>query len=125
MEAMVSNFSGMGIDAGPIKKIAKRLGRKKWIVDISLVRKAKIEQLNTKYRKKNKPTDVLSFLMKEGRLLGDVIICPSVAKANAKRSGTSLKQEIARLAAHGMLHLLGYKHGRKMFDRQERMATNA
>jgi probable rRNA maturation factor len=69
----------------------------------------------------NKPTDVLSFTMKEGKLLGDVVVCPAVAKANAARYGVTLKSEIAKLVIHGILHLIGYDHGKKMFDKQDKI----
>lgn len=59
--------------------------------------------------------------MNEGKYLGDVIICPEVAKANAKNYGTSIRAETARLAVHGMLHLLGMDHGKKMFRMQDRI----
>ena len=48
-------------------------------------------------------------------------LCQSVAKANAVKYGCTLRCEIARLAAHGFLHLLGYDHGRKMFDLQDKI----
>jgi probable rRNA maturation factor len=121
MESIINNFSGMRVDGKLIKRISKKFGRKKWIVSVSFVTKRKIRDLNRKYRRKDKPTDVLSFGMKEGRLLGDVVICPQVAKANAKKFGTSHKAEIARLAAHGMLHLLGLDHGSRMFRLQDRI----
>ena len=121
MESIINNFSGMRVDGRSVKKIAKKLGRKKWIVSVSFVTKKMIRAFNRRYRRKDKPTDVLSFGMKEGRLLGDVIICPQVARSNAKKFGTSFKAEIARLAAHGILHLLGLDHGKKMFDIQDRI----
>jgi probable rRNA maturation factor len=121
MEVIFNNHSGARFDRALIRELADRVSRKKWKVSMSFVSKAKMKELNLKYRKKNKPTDVLSFNMNEGDLLGDVVICSSVAKENAKKYGTSLKAEIARLAAHGLLHLLGYDHGKKMFDLQEKV----
>ncbi len=110
----------MRIDSSFIKRLTDRF-KDKWIVSFSFVKKAEMKRLNGTYRKKSGPTDVLSFSMKEGRLLGDVVICPAVAKVNAKEYGVSLKYELTRLAAHGMLHLLGYDHGKKMFDLQDRL----
>jgi probable rRNA maturation factor len=125
MEPIINNSSGVRVDSSFIKKLMKRFDRKKWIVSISFVKKAEMKKLNRTYRKKDKPTDVLSFSMKEGRLLGDVVICPQVAKANAKKYGSSFRAELARLTAHGILHLLGYDHGKKMFDLQEKLTEGA
>jgi probable rRNA maturation factor len=121
MELVINNFSGKRIDVRGIKGIADKISKKDFIVSISFVTQKKIHELNRVFRKKNKPTDVLSFNMDEGKLLGDVIICPQVAAKNAKEYGTSLKDEIMRLAAHGMLHLMGYDHSKKMFDLQDKV----
>ena len=121
MEIIFSNYSKGNIDKSLIRKIARRSSRKKWTVNMSFVSKSKIRELNRKYRKKNMPTDVLSFYMGEDGILGDVIICSEVAKENAKRFGSGYKAEIARLAAHGILHLLGFRHGKKMFDFQDKI----
>ncbi len=135
MEAIINNLSGAKVDLSLIKMLAKRVSlpaclptgktgrqaKRKWKVSISLVSRSAMKDLNRTYRKKNKPTDVLSFNMNEGELLGDVVICPSVARQNAKKYGVSPRSEVARLVTHGLLHLLGYDHGKKMFDLQERI----
>lgn len=67
------------------------------------------------------PTDVLSFPMDELRpgsadeptpagLLGDVVLCPEVAAAQALKAGHSTEEEMLLLTTHGILHLLGYDH---------------
>lgn len=66
------------------------------------------------------PTDVLSFPMDELRpgsdgdlatgLLGDIVLCPSVAAAQAATAGHSTIEELLLLTTHGILHLLGYDH---------------
>jgi len=122
MEIIINNFSRSRIDSKILRVLARKISKKKNIVSVSFVTKGKIKALNTKYRKKNSPTDVLSFNMGEGRLLGDVIICPEVAKRNSLASGVAFKFEIARLLAHGILHLLGYKHGKSMFDLEDSIA---
>ena len=121
MEVTFNNHSGAKFDRALIRELADRVSRKKWKVSISFISRSAMKELNMKYRKKNRPTDVLSFNMNEGNILGDVVICSSVAKENAKKYGTSLKAEIARLVAHGLLHLLGHDHGKKMFDLQEKI----
>jgi probable rRNA maturation factor len=47
----------------------------------------------------------------EPGLLGDVVLCPPVAKAQARRAGHSTEAELELLCVHGILHLLGYDHG--------------
>lgn len=75
--------------------------------------------LNRRYRGKDRPTDVLSFPMREGRfsrvrkeLLGDIVICVPAAARQARSAGGTLREEIDRLLVHGLLHLLGYDHER-------------
>jgi probable rRNA maturation factor len=122
MEAIINNLSGAKVDRALIRKLAKRVSKKKWKVSISFVPVSAMKKLNGTYRKKNKPTDVLSFNMNEGDILGDVVICPSVARENAKKYGVPFNSEVARLVTHGLLHLLGYDHGKKMFDLQEKIS---
>lgn len=66
---------------------------------------AKMKFLNKKYRAKNKVTDVLSF----GEV-NEIIICYAQAVKQAKSVGHSIKQEVAWLFVHGLLHLLGFTH---------------
>lgn len=76
-----------------------------------------IKKLNGRYAGNDYVTDVLAFpLMEEGDpedddyLLGDVVICPEVAKENAEKLGHDLSKELDTLLVHGTLHLLGYDH---------------
>jgi probable rRNA maturation factor len=75
------------------------------------------------------PTDVLSFPMDELRpgteeqpspagLLGDVVLCPQVAQAQADSAGHSLLEELLLLTAHGILHLLGFDHAEPAEERE-------
>lgn len=75
----------------------------------------RMTSLNSSYRHKDGPTDVLSFpdgvTEEEGlRYLGDVFICPAVAKENALEYGVPFAREMAELHIHGVLHLLGWDH---------------
>lgn len=82
-----------------------------------------IHALNAQYRQQDKPTDVLAFAALETDLpevdeiqssdplyLGDIIISVDTAQTQANRQGHSLSIELAWLAAHGLLHLLGWDH---------------
>jgi probable rRNA maturation factor len=111
-------------------------------VVISLVDDETIQELNRTYRQKDQPTDVLSFAMREStgdepdifyeteedaesdNMLGDIIISVPTAMRQAGEYGHSLQREMAFLAVHGFLHLLGYDHmteeeEKEMFSRQE------
>ncbi len=78
----------------------------------------RIRDLNRTYRRIDAETDVLTFPAWEGEALlappdgylGDVAICLARADEQAKRYGHSLRRELAFLAVHGALHLLGYDH---------------
>ena len=80
-----------------------------------------MEELHLRWLDEPGPTDVLSFPMDQLRpgtedfvtpagLLGDVVLCPEVAEAQAQTAGHSLQDELNMLLTHGMLHLLGFDH---------------
>lgn len=84
-------------------------------VTIRLVDELEITQLNSIYRKKDKPTNVLSFPVDlppdvEDDLLGDIVICASVIDQEAKQQHKTYEQHFAHMVIHGCLHLLGYDH---------------
>jgi len=104
----VNNLSGLTVDKVFIKKIAEVVlqGEKKISQDISivLVDADKMKALNQQYRRKNRPTDVLTFPEL------DIVICPKVVKENAKSAQSTFKAELARVVIHGILHFLDYDH---------------
>jgi probable rRNA maturation factor len=70
-----------------------------------------LRTLNARYRRKDRPTDVLSFPAGGGEAgLGDVLISVPAAERNARRLGRSLESELQVLALHGFLHIVGYDH---------------
>jgi probable rRNA maturation factor len=90
-------------------------------VAIVIVDEAAMEQLHLQWMGEPGPTDVLSFPMDELRpgrdgetsaegILGDIVLCPAVAAAQAETAGHSLTAELSMLSIHGLLHLLGYDH---------------
>jgi probable rRNA maturation factor len=86
-------------------------------LSIALVNNKEIRKLNAKYRRKDYPTDVLSFPAPNGlpinvQLLGDVVISVEKAEEQAKQRGRTVNEETATLLIHGILHLLGYDHER-------------
>ena len=81
-------------------------------VTVAVVTNACVQELNRRYRRKDAPTDVLSFPADEPGELGDVVIALGVARRQAGQAGHSLSMEFRVLALHGLLHLLGYDHER-------------
>ena len=105
----INNLTNSKIDEGFLKRVAKKVlkGENKEGIDLSiaLVGQTRIRKLNKKYRGKNRATDVLSF----GNDLNEIVICLREVK----------KQELARVLIHGILHLLKYKHSKKMQKKEE------
>jgi probable rRNA maturation factor len=79
-------------------------------VTVAIVPDTRVQALNRRFRKKDTPTDVLSFPADERGYLGDVVIAAGVARRQARDAGHSLQTELRVLALHGLLHLLGYDH---------------
>jgi probable rRNA maturation factor len=85
-----------------------------WRAEVRLVGQAPMIRLNSKYRGKRAPTDVLSFVapkpfLKQG-VLGELVICLPVMKKQARQQGHSAEDELKILLIHGLLHLLGFDH---------------
>ena len=110
-----------------------------WEAGLSFVDADEMAALNAAYRNFDQPTDVLAFGADDGRaprgpdeprLVGDVVICPSVAAANAVAYRRSVDDEVALLVVHGALHLLGYDHAddrdaEKMESREQELLALA
>lgn len=88
-------------------------------VNVQVVGPARSRMFNKQWRGKDKPTNVLSFAAREGEMprvqgvvedLGDIVICPAVAKKEAALFEVTVREHIARLIVHGFLHLVGHDH---------------
>jgi probable rRNA maturation factor len=82
-------------------------------VSVLITSSREMRRLNKLFRKKDKPTDVLSFPAESAAgedLLGDIAISAEIAHANADRLGHSYETELRILMLHGLLHLAGYDH---------------
>jgi probable rRNA maturation factor len=106
------------------------------VVSIAFVTPRQIAAVNRDHLGHRGATDVISFGFdrpaREAPAVGDIYIAPEVARANARRHGSGLREEIVRLLVHGTLHVLGYDHpdadGREkspMWKRQERLVGRA
>lgn len=112
-----------------LQDIAKRIYRNEKIssrqkTSLILCSDYMIRKLNRQYRKKDKPTDVLSFEMGDPDLLGEIYISLERARVQANRFGITYDEEILRLFIHGMFHLQGYDHQndkeREIMENKER-----
>ncbi len=105
------------------------------LISVAFVGRAAISRLNKKYLRHDGATDVISFGM--GRAargmpaVGDIYICPDVARMNARRNRVPVSEELARLVVHGTLHVAGYDHPddesrtrSSMWKRQERILAS-
>jgi probable rRNA maturation factor len=82
-------------------------------VNVRITSSEEMHRLNREFRRKNKPTDVLSFpssLNGKSELAGDIAICAEIAYANAGALGHPMEEELKVLILHGLLHLAGYDH---------------
>jgi len=84
-------------------------------LSVRVVGPAESRKLNARYRRRNTPTNVLSFPATpmpdiEPIPLGDLVVCPQVLRAEAREQGKSLQAHWAHLIVHGALHLVGYDH---------------
>lgn len=87
---------------------------------VSFVDRDEIATLNAEYMGKSGPTDVLAFPLDANsedaelsggpRLIGDLVICPAVARDQAHEHAGTLDDELALLVVHGVLHLVGHDH---------------
>lgn len=84
------------------------------MISITFVGRAAMSELNGRYLGHKGATDVISFglgrIGKRAAVLGDIYICPEVARDNARRQGVPAGQELLRLVIHGTLHVLGFEH---------------
>lgn len=86
--------------------------RRQLTVSISFVGPARIRGLNRAWKGRDRLTDVLAFTLgPPGRPpIGDVYVCPAVARDQARALGIPVREELLRLVVHGTLHVLGYDH---------------
>ena len=121
-----------------VGEIARRVlaaeGVREAMVSITFLGTRAMAALNRKHRGHRGATDVISFGFSEsgrgGPVIGDIYIAPEVARANARRHAAGIREELARLIVHGMLHVLGYDHAdddsrvaSPMWHRQERLVA--
>ena len=105
------------------------------MISVTFVGRMAMSRMNERYLRHAGATDVISFGMRREALgvpaVGDIYICPDVARENAKENGASASEELSRLVVHGALHVAGHDHPdgdsrttSKMWKRQERILAS-
>ena len=146
MTIEVANESGVDVDVLVLERLARHVLDEMGVhplveLSVRLVDVDAMTALHEHFMSEPGPTDVLAFPMDElhdqrddtddeedapPTLLGDVVLCPEVARAQAAQAGHTPDDELHLLCTHGVLHLLGYDHGdpaeeREMFTTQARL----
>ena len=140
MSVEVLNESGVDLDVTEFVRLARFTLKRLRVhpeaeVCLKLVDEATIAEFNSRYLGKSGPTDVLSFPMDELRpghegdlddagILGDMLLCPQYATAQAPTYSRAPEDEMHLLTIHGILHLLGYDHA-EPDEKQEMFALQA
>ena len=101
------------------RRVLREIERADRELSVALVDDAEMQALNSAWRGRDRPTDVLAFSLEEGAhaerrgsLMGDVVIGVETAARQARARRRSLDDEVARLLVHGVLHLVGHDHAR-------------
>lgn len=100
-------------------------------IALAFCSRREIRTLNTRYRQVRRPTDVLSFSYVHGTrgsersTLGEIIICLSIARAQARHHKSTLADELRLLTVHGLLHIVGYDHQTDSGAAKMRRAENS
>lgn len=109
----VNNTTKREVDERFLKKIAQQVLKaeksKESGLSVAIVGTKRSQELNKRYRGKDKVANVLSFSEKEFGL-GEIVLCPQEIAKDAKKYGILFQQALALMLIHGMLHLLGYSH---------------
>jgi probable rRNA maturation factor len=118
-----------------VERTLKSEGIRDAMISVAFVGRTAISRINRDYLRHSGPTDVISFGM--GRetasmpAIGDIYICPEIARRNARNHGVKVEEELARLVVHGTLHVAGHEHpvddtrtDSEMWKRQERILAH-
>jgi probable rRNA maturation factor len=130
---VILNKQVAGLTASALARFLTRACRSAQLrggVNVLVTTNRKMQVLNGRFRKKDVPTDVLSFPAAPNpgsEMAGDIAISADMAVRNARRSGHSEVEEIKILALHGILHLAGFDHERDNGEmaREETRLRNA
>lgn len=99
--------------ADAVRRVLRAEGVRAALLSVTLVSPSAMARLNRRHLGHAGATDVIAFGFAPtpgAGVVGDVYICPKVARANARMAGCGVREELLRLAVHGTLHVLGWDH---------------
>lgn len=106
----VNNLTDFKVSSVFVRRVIQSVflseGVKNAEISVAFLNENEIRDINKKYRSRNKATDVLSFLLDQEKMIGELIICP-----------IKVKGELSEVLIHGSLHLLGYDHEKSKKER--------
>jgi probable rRNA maturation factor len=114
---MQDNFSVLNETKGkipnlPFSSIKEDILGEKYSLSLAFLAEKKMREINKKYRKKNKSTNILSFPLSKTE--GEILICPATVKNELKKFNRTYPELLQFLLIHGMLHLKGMEHSSRM-----------
>lgn len=94
-----------------VRSVLADEGKGRASVSVTFLTEARMEALNRSARHRAGATDVIAFRFDHPQaLVGDVYVCPAVARRAARNEGVAAAQELLRLVVHGVLHVCGHEH---------------
>lgn len=120
-DLVVINQTSGRIPRLPFQAIKERVLGTRYQLEVIFVAPAESKKLNKRYRRKNKPANVLSFPLSVHT--GQIIICPAQARRDAGRYNRTSVSFLGFLLIHGLLHLKGYRHGSTMESEETRLGA--
>ena len=112
METLSISSTARHYPTWPYQQMKNTILGREYVLSLSFVGATRARTFNQTYRKKDYVPNVLSFPLEAG--VGEIIICPTVAKGEAKKFNLSVNGYIAYLFIHGLVHLKGHDHGDTM-----------
>jgi probable rRNA maturation factor len=132
--AVSSEAGRLAVAGARLAELARRVLRAERVaeamVSLTFVTPATMARLNRRHLGHRGPTDVITFALgrdPRGTVLADVYVCPAVARDQAVAHGAGVREELARLVIHGVLHACGWEHpdddrtSSPMWHRQEQL----
>jgi probable rRNA maturation factor len=129
---VVVNGRRLPLPAGVVRRVASAVlagERRRALISVTFLGRDAMRRMNAEFKGHDRATDVLTFTWPDatGRVVGDIYVCPWIARREARARRISSREEIIRLVVHGTLHALGRDHPEgaarersAMWRRQER-----